>query len=124
MAIGIERNVAECLGIAVAVICHKWAEGLTLGIAFFRAKTDLKTASWMIFIQAVMNPVGIIIGWVLSSQGNYVRGIFEAASAGTFFYVATSEVITHEFSMARYKWIKFFIFCLAICFVVSLYFIE
>lgn len=50
MAIGIETKVPDCLGIAIAVICHKWAEGLTLGITFFRAKTDLKTASWMIFI--------------------------------------------------------------------------
>jgi len=66
MAIGIENTITSCLGIAAAVICHKWAEGLTLGIAFFRAKTEIKMASWMIFIQAVMNPVGIIIGWILS----------------------------------------------------------
>jgi hypothetical protein len=30
MAIGIENTETSCLGIAAAVICHKWAEGLTL----------------------------------------------------------------------------------------------
>ena len=30
MAIGIEKNAGEVLGITAAVIFHKWAEGLTL----------------------------------------------------------------------------------------------
>jgi zinc transporter 1/2/3 len=30
LAIGIETNFSSCLGIAIAVVCHKWAEGLTL----------------------------------------------------------------------------------------------
>lgn len=36
----------------------------------------------MIAIQAVMNPLGIMIGWLLSGQGDLVRGIFESISAG------------------------------------------
>lgn len=30
MAIGIEQEISSCIGIALAVVCHKWAEGLTL----------------------------------------------------------------------------------------------
>jgi len=40
-----------------------------------------------------MNPVGIILGWVLSSQGALTTGIFMSISAGTFLYIATLEVI-------------------------------
>ena len=36
----------------------------------------------MIAIQAIMNPIGIGIGWILSNQGNLVTGIFESISAG------------------------------------------
>jgi len=36
----------------------------------------------MITIQALMNPIGIIVGWILSSQGELIRGIFESISAG------------------------------------------
>jgi len=32
MAIGIENTTASCLGVALAVLGHKWAEGLTLVI--------------------------------------------------------------------------------------------
>jgi hypothetical protein len=39
-------------------------------------------ATIMITIQAIMNPVGIMIGWLLSNQGDIVRGIFESISAG------------------------------------------
>ena len=30
LAIGIESSISNCLGLAIAVVCHKWAEGLTL----------------------------------------------------------------------------------------------
>lgn len=40
LAIGIENKVPDCIGIATAVICHKWAEGLTLGVAFKKADIE------------------------------------------------------------------------------------
>jgi hypothetical protein len=52
---------------------------------------DKKTATIMIFIQAgyfpiilVMNPLGIMIGWIVSSSGPLVVGIFTSISAGFF----------------------------------------
>jgi zinc transporter ZupT len=35
LAIGIQTEVMACISISAAVICHKWAEGLTLGIIFY-----------------------------------------------------------------------------------------
>lgn len=51
-------------------------------MAFADAGVDLKTSTIMIFIQAVMNPIGIGIGWGLSNSGDLVTGIFESISAG------------------------------------------
>lgn len=43
---------------------------------------------------------------------------------GTFLYIATIEVITEEFSIARYKVLKFLLFLVAVAFTSSLFFIE
>lgn len=108
----------------MAVGFHKWAEGLTLGLAFKKANTDLKMSTWMIIIQAVMNPVGIALGWLLSEAGPLTNGIFVAISAGTFVYIASVEVIVEEFNIDRNKWAKFTMFCFAILFICSIWFIE
>lgn len=71
-----------------------------------------------------MNPVGIAIGWALSDSGSLTCGIFTSISAGTFLYIATIEVITEEFSIARYKVLKFLLFLVAVAFTSSLFFIE
>ena len=36
----------------------------------------------MIVIQAIMNPLGVGLGWILSNQGDLVTSIFESISAG------------------------------------------
>ena len=56
------------------------------GLAFADAKVDVKTSQIMICIQAIMNPIGIGIGWGLANQGNLITGIFESISAGVFFF--------------------------------------
>lgn len=71
-----------------------------------------------------MNPLGIGIGWLLSSQGDLVEGIFVSISVGTFIYIATMEVLVEEFNLARYRYLKFGLFMLAIGFVCSLWFME
>ena len=78
----------------------------------------------MIAIQAIMNPIGVGIGWILAQQGVLVEGIFTSISVGTFVYIATLEVIVEEFNLDRYKILKFFVFLVAIGFVSSIFFIE
>lgn len=104
MSIGLEQDVASCLGIALAVICHKWAEGLTLGTAFADAKVDKSEARNMIILQAIMNPIGIGLGWIISGTSFLLTGTFTSISAGTFLYIATVEVIVEEFAIPKYKW--------------------
>jgi len=36
----------------------------------------------MIAIQAVMNPLGIFVGWILSGKGDVITGVFQSISAG------------------------------------------
>jgi zinc transporter 1/2/3 len=124
LAIGLEKTWVKCLILSAAVLCHKWAEGITLGLSFKRANTDLKISTIMIFIQALMNPIGVGIGWILSDSGSLVVGIFMSISAGTFLYIATLEVIIEEFSDKRFRFEKFAFFLVSIGFVCGLWFLE
>ena len=36
LSIGLEKDISRCVGIALAVLCHKWAEGLTLVILIIK----------------------------------------------------------------------------------------
>ncbi|CAD8098010.1 unnamed protein product [Paramecium sonneborni] len=124
LAIGIEQQVPQCLGISIAVICHKWAEGLTLGLSFKKANTNLQSATIMIFIQGIINPFGILIGWLLSNQGFIITGIFQSISAGTFIYIATMEVIQEQFNKKSNSYQKMMMFLFAIGFISSIWKIE
>lgn len=50
LAIGLETEAIKVISISLAIICHKWAEGLTLGLAFKKSDVDLKMSSIMIII--------------------------------------------------------------------------
>ena len=43
----------------------------------------------MIYFQAIINIIGLIIGWILSGSNSLITGIFQSISAGTFFYIST-----------------------------------
>ncbi|KAL4494249.1 hypothetical protein ABPG73_018768 [Tetrahymena malaccensis] len=81
LAIGVEQDFSKCLTIALAVLVHKWAEGLVLGLALKQSKMNLTRATVMVVIQAIMNPMGICIGWALSDTGYLVNGILMSISA-------------------------------------------
>jgi len=50
LAIGIEDKLPECITISLAVICHKWAEGWTLGVAFKKSSSSEEDSLRMIML--------------------------------------------------------------------------
>ncbi|EAS07205.1 metal cation transporter, ZIP family protein (macronuclear) [Tetrahymena thermophila SB210] len=124
LAIGVQQNLGLCLTISLAVVCHKWAEGLVVGLSLKKAGVPVTRATFMIALQGMMNPFGIGLGWALSDAGDLVSGILVSISAGTFLYIATVEVIVEEFNLERYKIIKFLLFLVAIGFISSLWAVE
>ncbi|EAR98829.1 metal cation transporter, ZIP family protein (macronuclear) [Tetrahymena thermophila SB210] len=124
LAIGVEQDFSKCLTITLAILVHKWAEGLVLGLALKQSKMNINRATIMVIIQSTMNPLGICIGWGLSGNGYLINGILMSISAGTFIYIATQEIIAQEFNKNRYQVCKFFFFLIGVGFISSLYFIE
>lgn len=50
LSIGLAESTGDTLALSAAVVCHKWAEGLTLGLAFADANIPVKISTIMIAI--------------------------------------------------------------------------
>ena len=85
MAIGLATSKGDVIALSAAVICHKWAEGLTLGMSYANNNIPIKLSTIMITISACCNPIGIGIGWLLSNQGDLITGIFMSISSGILY---------------------------------------
>ena len=125
IALGISSTVKGTLTLLFAIAAHKWAASLTLGISFVKSGTENPQYSIMIGIFALIGPVGMLIGLILSTSTNeIVEGIFLAISTGTFIYIACSEVIVEEFSSQINKYSKFGLFMVGGLLAASLSFLE
>ena len=57
----------------------------------------MKSIGIILFIFALMAPIGIIIGLTAAKQGPFVDIIFLSISGGTFIYISCTEIIAREF---------------------------
>ena len=81
------------MSLASAILVHKWAEGLTLGLMYKKEGYGDRMAKTMVFIQGFINILGLLVGSILMGQGDFVMAFFMSMSAGTFFYISLGEVL-------------------------------
>lgn len=112
IALGVMKTIRDLLFLLIAILAHKWAESLALGISFFKSGTERNIFIKMIVIFSLFSPSGIIIGILFSSAGYLIEGILLSVSGGTFLYVSASEVIVEEFSVTKYKYRKYLFYLL------------
>ena len=125
LALGIQTDYKNTLFLFIALMIHKWAEAFALGILFVKAKFTKKFYYLIITSFAVIGPVGVAIGIVLSATANEcVEGIFLSISTGTFLYVSCSEVIIEEFSTPKRRYVKFFLYLFGCIFAAGLSLLE
>lgn len=125
VAFGIQRTIEGSTFLLIAILAHKWAESLTLGISFVKANTPKKPFIGMGLLFSFIGPIGIILGLILERETNeLVEGIFLGISTGTFLYVACSEVVVEEFSIGRHYGWKFVLFVIAGIFTFGLALLE
>ena len=125
MALGIQSDVSNTLSLFLAIVAHKWAASLTLGISIVKSGVEKKQLIIMVLIFAFIGPVGVAVGLILSETANdYLQGIFLAISVGTFIYIACSEVLVEEFENPDNKFLKFFMFMVGGIFIGSLSLVE
>ena len=89
----------ELLFLLAALVAHKWAESITLGIRFVKANFSRIRHIIFAIIYSLISPIGIILGLILSSFDNnpMIVGVFLSISTGIFIYFTCSEVVGEEF---------------------------
>ena len=99
----------DVVSIMVAILAHKWAEAMTVGISFAKVlnQIGLKQTIILLNIFTLATPVGILVGILVSNVNKLVQSILMGASAGTFVYIASAEIIVEEFAMTKHVWAKY-----------------
>ena len=125
ISLGIQLTLRGTLFLNLAIVLHKWAAALTLGLSFIKSGVSRKEFIINILIFSSITPIGICIGMALTSfSSDFIAGIFLSISVGTFIYIACSEIIIHEFNEKENRYIKFLCFILGAGIVLSLNLLE
>ncbi len=96
IAIGVQQNLTEFLGIAIAIAFHKWADALSMGCHYKSRNIPKKTANYLIIGQAILNVLSIGLGWIISLEGDVLEAVFLSISAGTFLAISTMELLSEQ----------------------------
>lgn len=111
-ALGIETTYASFLIIFIAIIAHKGSAAFALGVSMRKSSLDRTSMLKLMFLFAVMTPVGIIFGSGLSEilqavPGHFMESIFNAIAAGTFIYIAAFHSLhSHDDDITTSTWIR------------------
>lgn len=111
IATGLSKEIGNLWTFVIAIGAHKWAAAMSLGISMSKNfKNEVMTMYIILIVFSLATPVGILIGMAISNASDIMDIIFSSLAAGTFVYIACSEVIVEEFSIKRFKWFKMLAF--------------
>lgn len=57
----------------------------------------------MVIVQGLINVLGLIVGTIISGQGNFIMAFFMSISAGTFLYISLAEVLVEQMATMNKK---------------------
>lgn len=124
LALGVSEDPSALWAVFAAVVLHKWAEALAVGISFM--KKDFGKAKQVIaaILVSLDVPIGGVVG-ILAHELNFkVRGVLIAITAGVFIYQGATEIISEEFSHGKNKGVKYLSYAIGFGFMIFVYFLE
>ena len=125
LALGLNNEMNNVEMFALAIILHKGAAGMSLGISMSKAfPNDKRFCTWMLISFALFTPIGVTLGIILGKESKLTEIVFSCLAGGTFLYIALSEVIVEEFSISSHRFLKLFFFIVGIAIITSLNFLE
>ena len=78
---------------AIAIVIHKGAASSSLGISLVKTFPDnFKLCRMLVLTFACATPLGVVLGMLLA-QGPIFDIVFSSLAAGSFVYIACSEVV-------------------------------
>ncbi len=114
LALGIDRTLAGVINIAIGVLAHKWADTMALSFALRRSKSKYVRPLYLVPLQSLVAPLGILVGMFISEAKNdFVEGFFLCVTAGCFVYFFASDIVAESFNGTG-KYFKFLVALLGI----------
>jgi len=102
LAVGLETDSKDVWLLFAAVATHKYVISFCVGLELCNARTRLLIYSAYMIIFAIMSPIGIGIGIIITSNSGtgsayfLVVAILQALAGGTIIYVVVFEVLERE----------------------------
>ena len=93
-ALGVNTTLATVSIIFIAILAHKGSESFSLATTLSRSPLSLTRVNILFLSFAMVTPIGIALGSVVShhfvsTSGVLATAFFNALAAGTFLYIAT-----------------------------------
>ena len=96
MALGLAPQTSTATNIFIAVVLHRGFTALAIAVRIIDKVNYIGFLLLLTFFSLAV-PLGVGIGFAVSSIGSTVQGILFSVSAGTFLYVGAYEVLSEEF---------------------------
>jgi zinc and cadmium transporter len=97
-----------------AILVHKVPETLALmSLLAVSGWTGMRGLA-MLLVFASMGPSGIVIGSLIQGEGQTFMSAALAVSAGTFLYIASSDLLPHLHKKMREEWLNFVAFLIGL----------
>lgn len=111
LAVGLQKNADDVIGIFVALLIHKSILSFCLGMNLIQSKLSHGGMIRSIVFFSLTAPVGIGIGIGIidlwdSKSSLLVQGILTGIACGTFLYVTFFEVLPSEFNTHEHRLLK------------------
>ncbi|XP_008792254.2 zinc transporter 8-like [Phoenix dactylifera] len=108
ISLGASESPSIIKSLIVALSFHQFFEGMGLGGCIVQAKFKVKSMATMILFFSLTTPVGIVIGFGISSVYNensptalIVEGILNSAAAGILIYMSLVDLLAEDFMNPR-----------------------
>lgn len=121
---GLEEDSNKAFMFALAIFLHKGTAGMSLAISMRKKIDSDNMIIGMLACFASFTPLGLIIGMILGEASEIVEIVFSCLAAGTFIYIACSEVIIEEFSLPDYRCLKLVFFLLGVSSIACLHLLH
>ncbi|MFQ5525028.1 MAG: ZIP family transporter [Thermoanaerobaculia bacterium] len=110
IALGLQPGISEASAILVAILAHKATEGLALGLSLARSPGSSRSRS-LVTAFALTTPAGVLVGLLARSvlepgAGLTFDALVSSLAAGTFFYIASMDMLQDELLKPGSRWAK------------------
>lgn len=125
IALGLLSETQSTINLCIGIILHKIPASFSLAIELKLKYNDrYKVMAWIVAVFTIATPLGVVIGLAAKNSSVIVDVIFSSLAAGTFVYIAATEIVNKEFSKPDHRWGKLLVFFIAAGIITGLIFLE